>query len=324
MPSAIEYCTENQLVATGTEEIPLPRAPFEAVVQRFLHREVELGSTEYEAILEKNWQKIKNIEPSKPDSWKERLLAQLFKTRSAVYKIWNQQWKENLRLREAFFSPDLAPTPYLWGQRLLMMTNAAGVLTRILISKQIIEALQPRNIVEIGCGDGLNLIFLASMFPNIQFTGIELTPQGVQTARTFQAQHVRLPEYMVCQFPEWITDRIAFKNITFKQGNATKLTEKDNGFDLVLTCVALEQMEAFRHQALSEISRIAKRWAVMTEPFRNFNSSGPSQIYIEKYNYFQGAIQDLPSYGLEPILHCNDLPQKLNLRAGTVVCRKVR
>jgi hypothetical protein len=57
----------------------------------------------------------------------------------------------------------------------------------------------------------------------------------------------------------------------------------------------------------------------MIEPFKEWNSDGHRPEYIRRHDYWSGAINDLPSYGLTPIAASADMPQKLTFRAGIVV-----
>jgi len=54
-----------------------------------------------------------------------------------------------------------------------------------LIANEIRE-LKPNTVLEVGSGGGINLFTLAVMFPEINFTGIELTEAGVLTAKASQ------------------------------------------------------------------------------------------------------------------------------------------
>jgi ubiquinone/menaquinone biosynthesis C-methylase UbiE len=96
----------------------------------------------------------------------------------------------------------------------------------------------------------------------------------------------------------------------------------DNSIDMVYTCLALEQMESIRPKALAEIARVAQRYVMFTEPFRDFNNSGICRDYIVNANYFQGWISDLRKGGLDPIFISADWPHKLNLRPGFVIAEK--
>ena len=46
--------------------------------------------------------------------------------------------------------------------------------------------------------------------------------------------------------------------VTFLQGSAAELSFPDGAFDLVMTVLAIEQMERIRARALAEITRVAR------------------------------------------------------------------
>src|SRR5712691_6453255 len=114
-----------------------------------------------------------------------------------------------------------------------MMRNAGGVLSRMLALTNVSRELRPDRVLELASGDGLNLFFLASFFPQTEFIGVELTAGGVDAAQSFQRAHSRLPEYMSSIFPECLEDETAFLAVKFHQGNAQRLKWPTASFDLV-------------------------------------------------------------------------------------------
>jgi hypothetical protein len=91
---------------------------------------------------------------------------------------------------------------------------------------------------------------------------------------------------------------------------------------LVVTVLALEQMEHIRDAALTELARVCRRWAVMIEPFHDWNADGEQRRYVEAMRYFAAPVKELERYGLLPIFATDDFPAKLNLGVGVVVARK--
>ncbi|MGH8665423.1 MAG: class I SAM-dependent methyltransferase [Burkholderiales bacterium] len=211
--------------------------------------------------------------------------------------------------------------PWHWGDERLFASDFGGVRVRQLMLVRLIERLQPRSVLEVGCGLGIHLILLACRFPHISFAGVELTDAGHSAARKLQQQE-RLPEHLVRFAPEPVKDPAAFRRIDFRQGNAAALPFQDGGFDLVYTVLALEQMERVRERALAEIARVTRRHFFAIEPFRDVNASGWQRLYVLARDYFRGRIGDLPRHGLLPTLVWNDFPQERFLHACAVLAEK--
>ncbi|MEZ5860803.1 MAG: class I SAM-dependent methyltransferase [Geminicoccaceae bacterium] len=57
-------------------------------------------------------------------------------------------------------------------------TDVGGTRFRQLMLIRAIELTRPRSVRGIGCGNGINLILLACRFPEVSFTGLELTEAG--------------------------------------------------------------------------------------------------------------------------------------------------
>jgi len=203
----------------------------------------------------------------------------------------------------------------------MFATSAAGSRARLLVLMRAVAWLRPRSVLEVGCGNGLNLLTLACRFPEIRFAGVELTEGGFAVARSVQ-QEAQLPEVLQRFAPEPLVDITAHRAIQFHRGSAAALPFKDASVDLVYSSLALEQMEEIRAQALSEMARVSARHTLMLEPFRECNDSGLQRDYLLARDHFRGRIADLPAHGLEPILITDDLPGEIWLQPCLVVSRK--
>jgi ubiquinone/menaquinone biosynthesis C-methylase UbiE len=190
----------------------------------------------------------------------------------------------------------------------------------LLFLMRAIARLKPRTVLEVGSGNGLNLFILAARFPEIHFMGLELTAGGVVAANRVRAM-AELPEILVTFAPEPPIDLKPFDRIVIVQGNAAALPFVDASFDLVITALALEQMEPIRHQALAEIRRVASTYTAMVEPFFDWNATGPQRDYIIANDYFSGSVAELERVGLAPFYMTGDMPSKLTIRPAFVVCR---
>ena len=83
-------------------------------------------------------------------------------------------------------------TPWQWRGRRMFASDVGATRFRQLLLIQFIERLRPRQVLEVGCGNGINLILLAGRFPEVAFAGIELTEAGHRAARSLQ-EHSDLP-----------------------------------------------------------------------------------------------------------------------------------
>jgi SAM-dependent methyltransferase len=212
-------------------------------------------------------------------------------------------------------------TPWEWRGRRMFASDVGATRFRQLLLIRFIERLQPRQVLEVGCGNGINLILLAGRFPEIAFAGIELTEAGHRAARSLQ-ERGDLPPVLRDYAPLPLVDPTAFRRIRFCQGNATSLPFADGEFDLVITVLALEQMERVRAQALGEVARVARRHTLMIEPFREVNDAFWPRLNVLRRNYFRGRIAELRGYRLEPVLALNDFPQESFLKVCAVISEK--
>ena len=216
------------------------------------------------------------------------------------------------------------PKPWTWGARQYWSKNIAGTRFRQVILARVVERVRPKAVLEVGCGNGINLILLACRFPDIEFTGLELTDGGHTAATRFQMDHRQLPEPMQAFAPLPLSDLTGFRRIHFVQGSAADLPFRDETFDLTMTVLALEQMERIRDRALSEIVRVTAHHVFLLEPFREFNNRGWRLLNRIKRDYFSGRVDDLPRYGLIPEFAVDDYPQEPLLHTCAVLCSKQR
>jgi ubiquinone/menaquinone biosynthesis C-methylase UbiE len=208
-----------------------------------------------------------------------------------------------------------------WGNEKMLAVSRGGPRVRQLIMMRVVEATRPRTVLEVGCGSGVNLALLACRFPEILFTGLELSLSGVTAA--LASQRVGRLRTDLAEFtPLPLVDTSAHQRVRFCQGSAGALPFSHSSFDMVFTCVALEQMEALREQALREVHRVASRYVLMIEPFRERNQIGLSRSYVLAKDYFRGRIADLPRYGLHPVFTFTDFPQKAKLKLAAVLAEK--
>ncbi len=211
-------------------------------------------------------------------------------------------------------------SPWRDGERCLFASDVGATRVRQLLLVRLIERLRPGGVLEVGCGNGINLMLLAGRFPDMQFAGLELTSQGHRSATSMQ-QHAELPTHIQEYAPLPLQDSAAFRRIRFVQGSAAELPFADGEFDLVITILALEQMEQIRQRALSEVARVARHHVFNIEPFRDVNNGWAGRNVVRR-NYFRGSIEEMRRYGLEPEIATTDFPQEAFLKACAVLSVK--
>ncbi len=265
----------------------------------------------------------KNTRLQRRKRWQRRLIGWIpafRKTQTSVLQNYSRQWAEQTFTAQLAVSGTTVPCQ--WREAGMQARAIATKRVHLLFLMRLIARLKPATVLEVGCGNGLNLFVLAGRFPGVRFTGVELTADGVKAAEAVRTLP-EVPQAIQAFAPEPLLDPKPFDRVEVMQGNATALPCPDRSFDLVFTSLALEQMEEVRSCALAEIARVAKTHTAMVEPFFDWNAIGPQRDYIAANDYFSGRIADLPGYGLEPAYSTADMPSKLTFRPGLVVCRVV-
>lgn len=249
-------------------------------------------------------------------------LRRFRREKSAIEREYGEVWSRIVIENYDVHRPVAKAGAWEWRERAYLASNIGGARVKLLLAMKTIEALQPQSVLEVGSGNGANLLFLSGRFPQTRFAGLELTEQGVKCGRDFQSAYDRFPAELAEYSPQPQRDDTAFKRIEFHQGSAQSLPFADGSFDLVLTVLAVEQMESIRADALREISRVAKKHVLMIEPFADLNDKGLRRQYIESKDYLRARIDELPRYGLEPQWATADFPQKVLMAATCVLSRK--
>ncbi len=111
-----------------------------------------------------------------------------------------------------------------------------GFYGQALAVKEQIQTLQVQTVLEVGSGKGFNSIFLAQNHPQIEFTGLDLTPLHVKIAQE-KSQ--------------------TLNNLQFQIGNFNQLPFTDRSFDLIFAVECLCHANP-PTTALAEIYRALK------------------------------------------------------------------
>ena len=252
----------------------------------------------------------------------KRILGLKQRDRKAIQAEYHDAWSSGHGKYDVSAGPR-KPAAWQWNERKLALDGLAAARLRAPLLCAVVDRLKPKRVLEVGCGNGINLLSLAGHFPDVQFTGIDLTPAGIEAARRIQAEDA-LPPQLADYIPLELLDPKAFKRIAFVQGSAAELPFADGEFDLVYTVLAVEQMERIRDRALAEIARVTRGHVLMLEPFRDANLRGVRRLYALSRNYFRGSIKGLERFGLEPIWATEDFPQEAFLGSPLVLAQRVK
>lgn len=242
--------------------------------------------------------------------------------RGAIESEYEDAWGAGYR-RYRLGRTDLKAKPWHWRGRKLLLDPAAATRFRTLLFAAVIDDLKPKRVLEVGSGNGINLLSLAGAYPDIEFTGIELTAEGVEQSRKAQVD-AETGAIVRAYSPLPTRDPAAVGRIRFVQGDASAMPFEDGSFDLVMTVLAVEQMESIRNAALREIARVTGHHLLMLEPFRDMNASGLKRLYVMSRGYFRGSIDELRGYGLEPLWATGDFPQEAFLGTALILARKTQ
>jgi SAM-dependent methyltransferase len=213
------------------------------------------------------------------------------------------------------------PEPWLdRGERIVADRSGVPRFRNVLIGS-VIRKLKPKRVLEVGCGNGINLLLLANQFPDVAFSGLELTEAGNRVARQVQ-QNPALPTAMADYAVGRGSDPQAFRRIDFVRGDATAMPFEAGAFDLVFTVLSVEQMERVRDKALTEIARVSSGHVLNLEPFAEANRTLLRKLHVFGRDYFRGEIASMGRYGLQPQWATMDFPQEVQLGAALVLSAK--
>jgi len=254
--------------------------------------------------------------------WRNRLLGWAVSRRTRKERVeseYGQIWSQ-MDL-SAICDPVKDRMPHQWRDEGLILNSSVTQRLHLDLMTKALRLVHPATVLEVGSGWGINLVVLSCQNQEARFQGVELTRSGVALARSLAAADA-LPAPVLRLMPGPPKDPTGYRHIKVDQGSAEQLPYPDASFDLVMTRLALEQMESIRDRALSEIARVARSHVLMVESFQEMNDEGIRGQYAVGSNYFRGRIADLPRYGLEPVATFCDWPHKITLKPVLVLARK--
>jgi SAM-dependent methyltransferase len=255
-----------------------------------------------------------NAKAAKKEPWWRKLLQA---ARPDAREVYEKKWTPEAALARFTPRPDNID-PVVWRDNRYFAYSIWIKRIHLLFLMHLIETLKPARVLELGSGMGLNLMMLAARFPDVRFSGIELTSAGHEIAQTFRSEPA-FPQQLREFSPQPLIDETAHQKVELHQGTAAQLPFQDGSFDLVYSTMALEQMDAIREQVFKEIARVSSGHAAMFEQFADFNEMPMRKALVAQRGFFSASIADLSHYGLTPVFVTSDMPSKLSMGVGLVV-----
>lgn len=164
-----------------------------------------------------------------------------------------------------------------------------------MIHKEI-ESIRPTNILELGSGDGMYIFSLAILNPNISFTGLELTQDGVTYSEAlFKNPPLATLSYITGLSDGEILNRIKMIKLSFVKGSMFGTNFEKNSFSFIYTHLAIEQVPKQHITAFKEIKRLLKPdgFALLVESFQEAQSSIFHHIYLWGRDYFRESLTEI-------------------------------
>lgn len=161
------------------------------------------------------------------------------------------------------------------------------------------KSLKIKSVLEVGCGQGVNLKLLSMKFQDYNYFGLEPTGSGIRSAKEFVS------------------------NVPLVQGNGFYLPFKDHSIDCVYTAFVLEQLAEIWPGLVREMKRVSKSYCLFLEPFKEAQTRWRHHYHLWRRGYFRQSYKDLEMAELKvssfiPLITCHN-PR---FRVGLCVMRR--
>ncbi len=191
------------------------------------------------------------------------------------------------------------------------------------IVERLSEKIRKHNlssVLEIGSGAGLNLLFLASRFPDVNFYGLEPTASGVRLTRNLAKAP---PVDFLAK-----SKQSEIKNINVVQGSVldpAKITELKSKarFDFVFTSAVLEQLNNYRDKVFENVFSLSDSYFLFYEEWLEANLKMSHYRTLVLSDYFRASWKILDRYqNIETLERIIEPMQPSWLQYATVFVRK--
>ena len=143
------------------------------------------------------------------------------------------------------------------------------------------ELQAPGRILEVGCGNCINLIELKARYGDtVELHGLDYTPERLKVARRYFGSRLN--------------------GVALHEGSITQPTQWPDGyFDFVFSMHCIEQISYQTHAAVAEMARLARRGVVMIEPVFEL-ANAAQKLYLINADHVRILLRAIRDVGLNP------------------------
>jgi hypothetical protein len=220
-----------------------------------------------------------------------RIFNQKKRTQENSYQEYDHYW-ENFWESKDFFNTVLNYTQFdkPISHPMTPFEFKRDVIIKIL--EDHIKEYEISTVLEIGSGAGLNLVFLALRFPDVQFFGLEPTPSGVSFSHSLMANPPSVFNNGNIVQP--------IKNVKIIQGNIldsnTISTIRNTNYDLLFSCAVFEQLNNYQEKLFSNIQSLDFKYFLFYEEWLEANTFDDHYFNLVKWDYFRLSWNYLNKY----------------------------
>lgn len=265
----------------------------------------------YNLLIKDYLKKIKNYFSSNIKSFKR---SQSF-TKERYNRIWNKtdlydyynpKFKNNLSIHS-------------FKKKYFLSSNSLTTRVQQYLMIDKINEFKPLKVLEVGCGQGFQLLLLSRLFPKISFIGIDQSEVGINFANSFKNE---LLDEILTKPLDYKFNDVKEDNLEYSIQDAKKIKIESNSVDLVFTNLALEQMDNIKFEVISEIKRVSKKYIILIEPFKDLNDKGIKYLHHSAKRYFNLRYNELADNNFKIVEYQNSFPNLISLGYGMLVLKK--
>lgn len=146
-----------------------------------------------------------------------------------------------------------------------------------------LDEIRPSRILEVGCGNCINLVNLKERYPKAEIHGLDVSSGRLEVSKKYWGERlngVKLHNQSITSITNW----------------------RNKYFDAVFSVHCIEQISEPEEttRAVAEMARITSGKVVMIEPvYENCNIS--QKLYLHNADHVRGLLGSVRSLGLEPV-----------------------